>query len=124
QQLGARLKHARESVQRHGLSDSPLRTVLQGYSISLPHLRADTFADQRREALDLAQQMADARTRGGKPGLAELQAIEEKLGAADGVEPSILVELFLSYRACSGFEQMVSLHERMPEMLKRTVLVR
>jgi len=42
----------------------------------------------------------------------------------DGIEAGVLVDLFLSYRAARAYTQMVELYEKLPSVLRRSVLVR
>lgn len=62
--------------------------------------------------------------RAREEGLEAVRQSEPELGDLRDVEAGILIDLFLSYRAVKGYEEMISLAERMPRPLARTPLVR
>jgi hypothetical protein len=126
QSLARRLEEVRDLAFRQEASDSPLVQLLQGYRCpDLAHLRTDVFRDQVEYSESLKKKLREAR--GKKPQAVaeqELVAIEESLSPLDGVAAGVLVDLFLSYRAVSAFDRMISLFERLPQVIRQTVLVR
>jgi len=71
-----------------------------------------------------AQRLNESIAQARAGGASELREVEEGLGSLDDVEAGVLVDLLLSYRAVSSWDEMVRLVEAMPEPLQRTVLVR
>jgi hypothetical protein len=126
QSLAKRLEEVRDLAFRQEASDSPLVQLLQGYRCpDLAHLRTDVFRDQVEFSELLKKKLRDAR--GKKPhALAEqeLVAVEQSLTPLDGGGAGVLVDLFLSYRALGAFDRMISLFDRLPQVLRQTVLVR
>ena len=124
--LSRRLTEVREMAFQKIASDSPLVQLLQGYRCpEVAHLRTDVFREQVDYAESMRRKLADARAL--KPSAAAegaLAGIEQTLVPFDGVEAGVLVDLFLSYRAVGAFDRMIALYEALPELLKRTVLVR
>jgi tetratricopeptide (TPR) repeat protein len=120
--LAKRLNELRELAGGRGFTDSPLFQLLTDYGPpDIARLKTDTFRDRVEYAVSTKAALAQARD--GKD-LAALRRIEQSLGPFDGVETGVLVDLYLSYRALSAWDQMVALHERLPKALKSAVLVR
>ena len=114
--LAGRLKAARDHSE-----DSPLFQLVQDWPRpDIARLKTDTFRDQIEYSRRYKEMLAKARTEGTP---AAVQRIEQDLNVRD-VDPAIVVDLFLSYRSVSAFEQMVSLVEKMPTELARTVMIR
>ncbi len=53
-----------------------------------------------------------------------IRSVEEGLGDLGDLEAGILIDLLLSYRAVSSYEDMIRLHEKMTPIVASTVLVR
>jgi len=120
--LAKRLKELRDIANTDAAKDSPLFQLLEGYSAPpLEHLKTDTFRDQARYSEALRNELAAARA---ARDLEALAAIEAKLGKLDGAEAGVLVDLFLSYRAVEAWDRMIALHERLPKMVRQTVMLR
>jgi hypothetical protein len=122
-QLAARLEAMR--TQSHGnqagVIDSPLSNTLDGYSFpDIARLRTDVFRDRVQYAQDVKQKLAVAR----RAGLDAVRAVEQELGELDAIESAAVVDLFLSYRAVKGWQEMIALAARMPKPLASTILVR
>jgi tetratricopeptide (TPR) repeat protein len=110
------LRHAREAT-----TDSPVFQLIDDFPTpEIDRLKTDVFRERAHYSVELKRRLADARTRG----VEALAAEEDRLGRLDDVEAGVLVDLLLSYRAAGGFEQMVALVERMPAVVRRTLLVR
>ena len=78
------------------------------------------FRDRVRYSARWKERLAQARG----DGLEAVRQAERDLGDLHDVEAGILIDLFLSYRAVKGYEEMVSLAERMPIPLAKNSLVR
>ncbi len=113
-QLTERLVAARDSS-----VDSPVFQLVEGFP-EIDRLKTDVFRDQVRYSVAWKERLARAR----KEGLEAVRVAEQELGDLLDVEAGIVVDLYLSYRAVKGYEEMVSLVERMPRPLAKTPLVR
>lgn len=117
-QLTAQLEAARGT-----LVDSPVLRLIEGFS-QIDRLKTDVFRDQVQYSAAWKKRLAQARALGKEKRLDAVRAVERDLGNLRDVEAGICIDLFLSYRAVEGYEEMVSLVERMPRPLARTTLVR
>jgi hypothetical protein len=116
------LRHARTSPDR----DSPLYQLLEDFP-DIQREKTDVFRDRVRIQEAVKQSLARARTigkkEGGKAGRAAVAAVEEGLGELGDLEAGVLVDLVLSYRAVSAWEDMIRLVEAVPGPVRETVLV-
>ena len=76
------------------------------------------YADRRKKEL------AAARHRPQAEALLELNRIRDDMRPLEGTEAGAIVDLALSYRAISAWDEMIALYGEMPVILKRSVLVR
>ncbi|MCG6870383.1 MAG: DUF4071 domain-containing protein [Gammaproteobacteria bacterium] len=113
--ISTRLKAAREVP-----TDSPLFELIDGMQPQqVPHEKTDAFRDQVEYSKALKSQLRDARKRG----VDAVQSVERQLGALEGSEAGVLIDLMLSYRARKAWPEMISLVERMPRPIQSTVMV-
>ena len=120
--LTSRLKELRTLAREDAASDSPIFQLLTDYGApDIKRLKTDVFRDRVRYATGIKRELGAARESGDADAL---KAIEGRLGALDGIEAGVLVDLFLSYRAVRGYTQMVELYQKLPAELRRSVLVR
>ncbi|MEM7352897.1 MAG: TRAFs-binding domain-containing protein [Acidobacteriota bacterium] len=70
---------------------------------------------------DLMRQIVQARSAGDGEGL---KAIEDRLGSLEETSEDLAMELFLAYRAISGWVDMVRLFDHLPSTLRQRVKVR
>jgi tetratricopeptide (TPR) repeat protein len=112
--LAARLVAARDAA-----VDSPVFQLVEGFP-QIDRLRTDVFRDQVWYSARWKERLAKAR----KEGLDAVREAERNLGDLRDAEAGILIDLFLSYRALKGYEEMVALAERMPRPLAKTPMVR
>ena len=99
--------------------DSPIFQLLEGFP-EIDRLKTDVFRDQVRYSEKWKERLARARSEG----IHAVRGVEGELGDLRDVEAGILIDLFLSYRAVRGYEEMRTLVERMPRPLARTPMVR
>jgi tetratricopeptide (TPR) repeat protein len=99
--------------------DSPVFQLIEGFP-EIDRLKTDVFRDQVRYSATWKERLARAR----KDGLEAVRQAERALGDLRDVETGILIDLFLSYRAVKGYEEMVTLAGRIPRPLAKTPLVR
>lgn len=120
--LTNRLEELRGLRRSSAAVDSPIYQLLQGFEPpEIARLKTDVFREQAQYAAGLKARLARARE---NRDASDLRSIEDGLGDLDGVESGVVVDLYLSYRALEVWDSMISLYGRMPETLKRTVLVR
>ncbi len=104
---------------RDAAVDSPLFQLVDGFP-QIDRLKTDVFRQQVRYSAEWKERLARAR----EEGLAAVVDAERELGDLLDVESGILIDLYLSFRAVKGYEEMVSLAQRMPRPLAKTALVR
>jgi tetratricopeptide (TPR) repeat protein len=104
---------------RDAFVDSPVFQLIEGFP-EIDRLKTDDFPDRVEYSAAWKEQLARARYEGRE---AVWQA-EQQLGDLRDVEADILIDLFMSYRAVRGYQEMVALAERMPRPLAKIPLVR
>jgi tetratricopeptide (TPR) repeat protein len=113
--LTERLIEARDTT-----TDSPIFQLVEGLPTpELDHTKTDVFRDLVRYSAGVKERLAEAR----KLGVEAVRAVEGTLGPIEDAEAGVVVDLFLSYRAVEGWDDMVSLVEKMSAPLAATVLV-
>lgn len=115
EQLVQRLVEARK-----GSPDSPIYQLLD--SIPPPQIdraKTDVFREQVRYSAELKERLAQARGEG----VDALRAIQSELAPIELAESGVVVDLFLSYRAVSAWDDMIALLESMSEPLANTTMV-
>jgi tetratricopeptide (TPR) repeat protein len=120
--LTKRLITLRTTAMEDTVPDSPVFQLLTDYGApDIAWLKTDVFRDRVRYSNERKQALAQARTRGD---VEEMAQIESRLGDLDGIEISVVVDLFLSYRAVRAWDRMIALYERMPVSLQQTTMMR
>lgn len=99
--------------------DSPVFQLVEGFP-DISRLKTDVFRDRVHYSSRWKERLAQARA----TGLDAVRAAEADLGDLIDVEAGILIDLFLSYRAVKGYDEMVALVEKMPRPVATTPLVR
>lgn len=123
--LARRLRELRDAFPDQAAIDRPLFELLEGDpSPDLAHRRTDLVRDRIRASEALRARLTEARRLDARAGAQALADIEQSLGPLDGAEIGAVVDLFLSYRAVGAHDAMIQLYDHMPEVLRRTVLVR
>ena len=102
----------RERSVHHFLDDWP----------GLPHSKTDVFREEVGYDSELKAALRAART--GTDPVGELHRIERALGDLETVDAAVLVDLLLSYRAASAWDEMVAFVDRLPPLVAAQVLVR
>jgi len=87
--------------------------------IDIARLKTDTFRDTVEYSHDMKKRLRIARRKNSNA----VATIEQELGSIIDVDPGIIIDLFLSYRAVEDRQSMVNLVSKMPPMLVQTVLV-
>lgn len=118
EKLTQKLYHLKQET----YTDSPLFQLLDELSPqTLSHEKTDIFRDQVVYSKKIKERLNHARKQGERNAIKE---IEEELGNIKEVESGILIDLLLSYRAVSGWQEMISLIDRMPESLAKRLMIR
>jgi tetratricopeptide (TPR) repeat protein len=108
---------------RNGTKDSPVFQLIDGLPVpSLEHLKTDVFRDQVDYSVQVRDKLADARRSFQKADA--VRAVEKGLGDIADLDTGVAIDLMLSYRAVSAWEDMVKLIQRFSAPLAQTVMVR
>lgn len=102
----------------HAPVDSPIFQLVEDFP-DTQRLKTDVFRERVRYSTKVKNRLATAR----RTGVAELRQIERELGDLAHEEAGIVIDLFLSYRAVSAWQQMIDLTDRMSRPLAATVMV-
>ncbi len=128
--VAARLKDLRTMAVQQAPVDSPLFDLLKGWTPgNISRLKTDVFREQVQLNEELKRRLETIREQGKRKATRvdakrALEAFRAELGALDGVEAGTVIDLMLSYRALEGWDGMIALHDDMPEVLRRQILVR
>jgi tetratricopeptide (TPR) repeat protein len=111
--LTATLREARKLK-----TDSPVFQLVEGFP-DIQRLKTDVFRERVEYSGALRQKLAQAR----KQGIDAVRAVEREIGPIHDAEVGVVVDLFLSYRAVKGWDDMIALGQNMSAPLAATVLV-
>jgi hypothetical protein len=124
QALTRRLRDLGERAEYEDV-DSPLFQLLGEWQPGdVARLKTDIFRDRVQMNESIKERIRRGRAMPPQEGLATLRALAEELLQSGYYEAGILVDLMLSFRALSGWNEMIELYERMSETLKCQILVR
>jgi hypothetical protein len=101
-----------------GAVDSPIYQLVDGFP-DIQHLKTDVFREQVEYSAAVKDELKTAR----RQGVAAIRAIEQRLGPLDRAEAGVLVDLLLSYRGVSAWDEMIRLAGAMPAPLRQTPMV-
>ena len=128
--VGAKLRDLRAlAIQQAGV-DSPLFELLKEWAPgNIERLETDVFRKAVQLTEELKRRMSAIRDKGKNiearaEATQELKSLRSEFGALDAVEPVIVIELMLSFRALEDWDGMIAVYDDMPQMLKRQILVR
>ncbi len=100
-------------------TDSPLFQLVEGYP-NVDHTKTDVFRDRLAYSTQMKQKLAIAR----KQGIDAIRTLDkQELGDIRDVEAGVILDLFLSYRAVKGWQDMINLVDRMPPPLAATAMI-
>lgn len=107
---------------RKGARDSPIFQLIDGLPVpSLEHLKTDVFRKDVDYSEQVKAKLGDAR-RSKKADA--VRAVEKELGKIAELDAGVAIDLMLSYRAVSAWEDMVNLVQQFSAPLAQTVMVR
>jgi hypothetical protein len=112
--LSTLLTKAREQT----ANDSPIFQLLEGYP-DIKRLKTDVFRERINYSTEVKNRLAEAR----RGGLDAIRAIEAEIPRIADLESSVVIDLFLSYRAVKGWNEMIALVGKMSRPLAETVIV-
>lgn len=107
---------------RKGRYDSPVFKLLD--RLEPPQLLQADATDSFREQVEYSNQVKSKLASARKSGVDAVRNVEKDLAAIANLEPGVLIDLFLSYRAVASWQDMVRLHKEMAHAMAETVLVR
>ncbi|MEL7022283.1 MAG: TRAFs-binding domain-containing protein [Pseudomonadota bacterium] len=100
--------------------DSPVFQLIDGlHPQEVDHEKTDVFRDRVKYSQSIKMKLREAR----ESDLEGVRAVEQELGPLVDVELGVLVDLLLSYRAKSGWKEMIALVEAMSEPFRRQVMI-
>lgn len=112
------VKHLREA--RSPAQDSPLFELMKDLKPpEIAHLKTDVFRDRVQYSTAMKDRLAAAR----KQGVDAVRAVEKDLGPIHDAEAGVVIDLFLSYRAVKGWDDMIELVKKMSPPLAESVMV-
>jgi tetratricopeptide (TPR) repeat protein len=113
--ISERLNDARNPV-----NDSPLYQLLDGISPpDLARLKTDVFRDQVAYNLEIKARLAEAKI----IDVSAINIVREELEPLVDREAGVLVDLLLSYRDTSAYDEMIDVIEHMPGPVAQSVLI-
>ncbi len=112
--LAERLVEARKAA-----TDSPLFQLVDNYP-HVDHAKTDVFRDMVDYSRTMKERLAQARN----SGLEALKQVEAEIPNIADCETGVVIDLFLSYRAVKGWDEMIALVPKMSPELAATVMVR
>jgi tetratricopeptide (TPR) repeat protein len=100
--------------------DSPVFQLLDWVRpLDVAHAKTDTFREQADYSLAMKDRLARAR----REGLAALNAVQADIGDIRKADAGVVVDLYLSYRAVSAWQEMIDLVPKMSPPLADTVMI-
>lgn len=106
------------AARKEGAKDSPIFQLVEGFP-DIQRLKTDVFRERMEYGTKIKQSLAEAR----RKGLDAVRAIGQELAPIAEQEAGVIIDLFLSYRATKGWNEMVALVSQMAAPLAATVLV-
>jgi len=101
-----------------GSVKSKVYRTVQGFPTDLPR-ELETIGAGQRYLAEFKRRLNLAKLQG----VAAVRGVEAELGPAGEADHGAVIELFLSYRAVNGWNEMVDLVRRMPSELAGSILV-
>ncbi|HBQ59856.1 MAG TPA: DUF4071 domain-containing protein [Balneolaceae bacterium] len=109
---------------REQIVDSPLFQLIEEMPRpEISHLKTDTFRDLVNYSTKIKKNLEEARLEGPDAVVKVEESISQETVIAD-FDPSVIVDLFLSYRAVKGWDKMIELVGKMSPELSSSILVK
>jgi hypothetical protein len=106
------------AAKEQGAKDSPIFQLIENFP-DIQRLKTDVFRERVEYGAKIKERLAVAR----KEGLAAVSALATELQPIAEQEAGVIIDLFLSYRATKGWQEMVALFGKMSAPLAATVMV-
>lgn len=90
----------------------------------ISRVKTDEFRERVAYSEEVKKRLAGVRQVDARKAIPSLHEIESGLSPFDECESSVLVDLFLSYRAHAAWAEMLRLYEILPAALKRSTMLR
>jgi tetratricopeptide (TPR) repeat protein len=108
---------------RKGAKDSPIFQLIDNLPVpDVQHLKTDVFREQVEYSAQVKDKLADARRSPQKADA--VRSVEKDLGEIADLDTGVAIDLLLSYRAVSAWDDMVKLIQQFSGPLAQTVMVR
>ncbi|MFN5997828.1 MAG: TRAFs-binding domain-containing protein [Paracoccaceae bacterium] len=104
---------------RSGAVDSPVYQLVDDFP-EIDHTKTDVFRDQVAYSERIKEALAQARR---NKTVQAVMAVEAGVGSLEDEPAGVLVDLFLSYRAVSAWDEMIRLAAVLPKHLAGTVMI-
>src|SRR5262249_41895575 len=127
QKLRSDLKNRlNEAIRGAASTDSPLFQLITKFPrINLPHEVTEIFQDFVRYSEQFRDLLAQARSKSSDADrLRAMKDVESSLGDLQVAQSEVLVDLMLSYRDVSAWDDMIRLSDGFPDALKSNLIVR
>lgn len=102
--------------------DSPVYQLVEGFP-DIQHIKTDVFRDQVAYSATIKDELRGIRGKKRDEAIQAIHAIEQRIGPLDRVEAGVLVDLLLTCRAVSAWDEMIRIAGLLPDPLLRTPLV-
>ena len=102
--------------------DSPVYQMVEGFP-DIQHIKTDVFRERVEYSAAVKEELRGARGKKRGEMVQAIRAIEQHIGPLERAEAGVLVDLLLSYRAASGWDEMIRIAGQMSDPLRRTPLV-
>lgn len=109
---------AKAAEDPQAITDSPIFQLVENFP-NIEHIKTDVFRERVQYSNRIKQQLAEAR----RQGLEALREAERQLGDIKEQESGVVIDLFLSYRGASAWDDMIALVSKMSRPLAATVMV-
>lgn len=125
EQLLAKLKVLQQNALTSQAPDSPIFQLIEDWTPSeISHVKTDVFRDRATLQEDRRGELISARAMPAPQGITRLEALEEVFKQDGWVDIGSAVDLFLSYRAFSAWQNMITLFEGFPIPFQHQIMLR
>jgi len=111
--IARRLRDAQQATR-----DSPIYQLVEGFP-EVSHTKTDVFRDRVDYSKSVKAGLRDARQQGLEP----LKNLARELHPIASCDSGVVIDLYLSYRAVKGWQEMIDLVPQMAPPLVNTVMV-
>jgi len=125
EQLLAKLQVLQQSYRTAQAPDSPVFQLIEEWTPSeISHQKTDVFRDRALLQEDRRAELITARAMPEQQGIETLQQLENIFKTDGWVDIGSAVDLFLSYRAFSAWQNMINLYQDFPAPFQHQIMLR